>query len=215
MSLQTLLSELSAGNAERTPEEVRAVMTDAANQLEKEGVGNDALKAGENFPDIMVRSATGESISSGSLFADGPVIFNFYRGGWCPYCNLELKAYQDILPDIQSLGGSLAAITPEKPDSSLSTAEKNNLAYPVLTDDGNMLAAALGIVFEMPENLVGVYKKFKLDLSERNAGTGWSLAIPAVYVVAKGGQIVLASVDRDYTHRLEPALALEAMRKTV
>lgn len=188
------------------------MMRRAAAELEARGIGNDALKAGDTLPAAVLTSATGQDVNIADLLAKGPLIINFYRGGWCPYCNLELKAYQDILDEIEAVGGQLVAVSPEKPDGSLTTIEKNGLRFPVLTDNGNAFARSLGITFELPPELQALSLKMGNDLSARNPGAGWSLPIPAVYVVGRDGTIVLAHVERDYTTRLEPAEALAALR---
>lgn len=215
MSLQTLLEETRAGASKRIPEEALAVMRAADEELVAKGVGQNALKVGDTLPDATFTSATGDTVQMSNLLANGPLIINFYRGGWCPYCNFELKAYQDILGDISALGAQLVAVTPEKPDNSLSTTEKNALTFPVLTDNENAFAKALGIAFELPKPLQELYGKFGMDLPGLNAGSGWSLPIPATFVVDANGKIVLADVDVNYTRRLEPSDALAALKASV
>jgi len=212
MALQDLLQEVADGAAKRIPEEALAVMQAAQDELVAKGIGQDALKVGDMLPDAEFTNATGESVRLADLNAKGPLIITFYRGGWCPYCNLELKAYQDLLDEITSLGAQLVAVTPEKPDNSLSTTEKNALTFPVLTDNGNAFAKALGIAFELPPALQALYGKFGMDLPSLNAGSGWALPIPATYVVDATGKIVLADVDLQYTRRLEPSLAVDALK---
>jgi len=190
-------------------------MIEAAAELDAQGVGDQALSIGDDMPGVALTDVKGNTVSSADFFVDNPAIITFYRGGWCPYCNLELKAYQALLDDIKALGAALVAVTPEKPDSSLSTIEKNELSFPVLTDTGNALAKAIGIQFEFPEKLVKVYEQFGLDLSTHNDQTDWALPIPATFVVDRGGRIVLANVNRDYRERLEPSEAIAALKSCV
>ena len=211
-SLKELLAETSAQGVKRIPAEAMEVMLEAAAELDAQGVGDQSLKIGDMIPDMSMNDAHGNSLNSVDLCADGPAIFTFYRGGWCPYCNLELKAYQELLGDIKALGGTLVAISPEKPDNSLNTVEKNELQFPILTDSENAFARALGIVFELPAKLQAVYAGFGMDLAALNDNSGWTLPIPATFVVAKGGKIVLADVNRDYRERLEPSEALAALK---
>ncbi len=211
-SLKEILAETSAQGIKRIPPEALNIMMEAAAELDAQGVGDNALKAGDMMPDVKLTDAMGNSTSSGALYAHSPAIITFYRGGWCPYCNLELKAYQDLLSDITSLGATLAAVTPEKPDNSLSTIEKNQLSFPVLTDSGNSFAKEIGLMFELPEKLQAVYNGFGMDLAALNDNSGWTLPIPATFVVAKGGKIILADVNRDYRLRLEPSEALAALK---
>jgi peroxiredoxin len=123
-----------------------------------------------------------------------------------------MKAYQELLPEITSAGATLIGVTPEKPDNALSTIEKNALTYPVLTDAGNEFAKALGLVFELTGDLKALYAGFGLDLPNVNQDTGWTLPIPAVYVVGADGKILFADVDLNYTRRAEPSDAIAALK---
>lgn len=211
-SLKEILAETSAQGVKRIPPEAMQIMLESAAELDALGVGDKSLKAGDMMPDIAMSDAHGNTLNTGDLWANGPAIITFYRGGWCPYCNLELKAYQQLLGDINALGGTLVAVSPEKPDNSLSTIEKNELKFPVLTDSGNGLAKAIGIVFELPAKLQSVYSGFGMDLAALNDNSGWSLPIPATFVVDKGGKIIHADVNRDYRLRLEPSDAVAALK---
>ena len=215
MSLKALLEETVAASVNKIPPEAMAVIVQSSAELDAKGVGNSALKAGDTLPDATLTDANGKPVSIASLLEKGPLIINFYRGGWCPYCNFELKAYQGLLNDIQSLGGQLVAITPEQPDNSLSTIETNELKFPVLTDNRNEFAQALGLAFELPEKLQKVYAGFGLDLPGRNADSNWVLPIPATLVIKSDGEIVLSHVDRNYTKRLEPSDALAALKASL
>jgi peroxiredoxin len=211
MSLADLLAETRAASATRMPPEAIATITKINQQLEAEGIGQSALTAGDMLPNATLTNQNGEAVEIHALLSDGPLVLNFYRGGWCPYCNFELKAYQDLLPQFQAKGAQLVGVTPEKPDNSLSTREKNALSFPILTDAQNGFAKALGIAFNMPDDLVKLYSGFGLDLPNFNEGTGWALPIPATFVADGSGKILLADVDQDYTRRLEPTDALAAL----
>lgn len=211
MTLNALLQETLANSQTQFPPEALKIIREADEDLKTRGVGQDALKLGDTFPDATLSDANGKSVSLRALSQAGPLIISFYRGGWCPYCNLELKAYQDLLGEITALGGQLVAVSPEKPDNSLTTAEKNALSFPVLTDAGNQLAKAIGIAFELPIGLQNLFSGAGMNLPDLNAGTGWALPIPATFVVDRGGKIVLADVDPQYTRRLEPAAAIAAL----
>jgi len=211
MSLADLLAETRAGSVKKMPPEAIATIQKVNAQLEAEGIGNEALKAGDMLPDATLTNQNGEQVAISALLSNGPLVLNFYRGGWCPYCNFELKAYQDLLPQFQARGAQLVGVTPEKPDNSLSTQQKNELSFSILTDAQNGFAKALGIAFNMPDDLIKLYSGFGLDLPNFNEGTGWSLPIPATFVADSSGKILLADVDQDYTRRLEPADALAAL----
>ena len=110
---------------DRAPTHVKQSVAEATASLIESGVGQ-GLQVGEKAPDFTLVNATGEKVTLSELLQDRKVILNFYRGGWCPYCNLELKAYERILPKIKQKGAQLVAISPQMPDESLSTSEKNN-----------------------------------------------------------------------------------------
>lgn len=214
MSLQQILSDVAAQGAKRLPAGAIATMEKATADYAAAGIGKDALGVGDMLPDATLTDATGQQVTLSTLLAKGPLVLNFYRGGWCPYCNFELKAYQELMPEITELGATLVAVTPEKPDNSLSTAEKNELSFPVLTDTANQFAKALGIVFELQGDLKDLYQGFGLNLPNLNAESGWTLPIPAVYVVGADGKILFADVDLDYRRRAEPSEALAVLPST-
>jgi peroxiredoxin len=175
------------------------------------------LKVGDHAPAIVLENAKGATVDVGTLLKKGPVIVTFYRGGWCPYCNLELKAYQDILPEIVAAGASLVAISPEKPDDTVSTAEKNALTFEVLSDVGQNVGRAFGLVYEFTEELKRAYNGFNLDIPTRNGTPGeWALPVSATYVIDRNGSIVYAYTDADYRDRADPRDVLAVLtRKAV
>ncbi|NET11196.1 MAG: AhpC/TSA family protein [Symploca sp. SIO2B6] len=187
------------------PEPVKTTMAKATQDLIASGIMDQVLKVGETLPTITLPNATGQQVSIQDLLQSGPVVISFYRGGWCPYCNLELKALQSKLPGIKALGAQLVAISPETPDNSLSTSEKNALEFEVLSDAGNQVAKSLGLVFTLPEELRPLYAQFGIDLPAYNGDSTFELPIPATYIVAQDGTIALAFADPDYTKRLEPS----------
>ena len=141
------------------------------------------------------------------------MVINFYRGGWCPYCNVELREFQKVLPEIKELGATLIAISPELPDNSLSTKEKNELDFEVLSDQGNKVAKDFGLVFEMADELKKVYDKFGLDIPKFNGDDSWEIPMPATYVIDSDGTVKFSFVDADYTVRAEPSDVIEALKK--
>ena len=138
---------------------------------------------------------------------------SFYRGGWCPFCNLELWALQKILPEIERLGASLVAVSPELPDASLNTLEKHRLQFQVLSDRGNQVARQFGLVFTLPQELRPVYEQFGIDIPPHNGDQSFELPLPATYVIASDGTIRYAFVNSDYTQRAEPSDIIAACAK--
>lgn len=212
--MSTLQQDLDAFKAEFTAKlskEKADIMNRADADLAATDIMNRALKAGNTAPDFFLPDATGRKISLYETLKQSPVILVFYRGGWCPYCNLELRAYQRLLPEIRKAGAQLIAISPQTPDASLSTQEKNALAYPVLSDAGNAAAKAFGILFDMPAYLSELYAGFGNDLTMINEAGTWALPLPATYVIGQDGKILKAFVETDYRVRMEPQTALDAI----
>jgi peroxiredoxin len=199
--------------ASRTPE-VNAMMDALVERLRRSDTARDAPRAGDRAPEFALPSARGETVRLGELLARGPVVVAFYRGGWCPYCNLQLRAYERVLGEIHALGASLVAISPQLPDGSLSTVERDELSFPVLSDVGNVVARAYGLVFAVPEDVVRFYAEAKgFDLAAVNGAARAELPVPGCFVIGRDGVVALADVDPDYTRRLEPAAILDALRE--
>jgi peroxiredoxin len=143
------------------------------------------------------------------------VVVVFYRGGWCPYCNLHLRGFQRRLQEFRELGAKIVAISPQLPDNSLSTKEKDELEFPVLSDVGNKVARQFGIVFELSDELVALYRQLGHALEDFNGTAGKSeLPVPATFLVDQSGMIRLAHVDVDYTRRLDPDDIIEVLKTT-
>ncbi|MGJ3253074.1 MAG: peroxiredoxin-like family protein [Elainellaceae cyanobacterium] len=211
MSLNQRIAELRAENQAKIPAEFRTVMAQATEDLATSGILDQVRREGDRIPEITLPNAVGKSIRVQDLLAHGPVVISFYRGEWCPYCNLELRALQQALPDIQAQGATLVAISPETPDHSLSASEKHELTFEVLSDVGNQVAREFGLVFKISPELLPIYEKFGIDIAAHNGDESYELPIPATYVVDRNGTIVHAFVDADYTQRLEPAEIIEAL----
>jgi len=214
MSLKEQLAEYRAGWFKRVPAERQAVMERHINEI-RNGLAKTVLKAGDRAPPIVLTDAKGAIVDIKSLLSRGPVIVTFYRGGWCPYCNLELRAFQQILPEIKAVGAALVAISPEKPDDTLSTAEKNALDFEVLSDVGQKVGRAFGLVYTFSDELKWAYREFGLDIPGKNGADEWALPISATYVIRQDGTIAYAYTDADYRDRAEPAAVLRALKDAV
>lgn len=164
------------------------------------------LAAGMEAPDFLLPGADGVLHSLRGLTAEGPAVLVFYRGGWCPYCNIHLRGLQRELARIEATGARLVAISPQLPDASLSSSEKNALSFAVLSDVGNHVARRFGIVFELSGELQDLYRQFGHGLEIVNGPAGAvELPVPAVFVVGQDRRVLLAYADLDYTQRMDPA----------
>jgi len=213
MSLTDKLAAMRAGAKERIPAETLQTMRAATQGLKDAGIDDRSPKPGDAAPDFALPNARGDTVSSDAMRARGPMVVSFYRGGWCPYCNAELRALQEKLPEITDLGASLVAVSPEVPDKTLSTTEKNELSFEVLSDQGNRVARNFGLVFTLPDTLRPIYEKFGIDLAATNGDDSFELPVPATFVIDGKGVVRHAFVDADYTQRLDPVEVVAALRE--
>ncbi len=173
-------------------------------KLSESGLGVRALTSGDKAPLFSLSDVHGKKIVLTDLLNQGPVVINFYRGDWCPYCNLELRAFQRASAEISALGANLVSISPQLPGGTLISTEKFLLTLEILSDIGNQVAHKFGLVFKLDMNMIPVYKHFGIDLPVVNGDDSYELPIPATYVVDKHGMIVKDYVNSDYTKRLDP-----------
>ncbi|NYH14781.1 peroxiredoxin-like family protein [Paraburkholderia bryophila] len=210
MSLQDKLdafkADFKAGKAPYfAPPEIHPVMERATAELVASGQAERALRAGDKAPAFTLTDPDGTLVSSTELLEKGPLVISFYRGVWCPYCNMELQALEEALPEFQAAGASLVAISPQTPVNSRKSVRQNKLSFAILSDARNDVAAAFGLRFALPDYLVELYKALKNDLPAVNGDPSWTLPMPARYVVGQDGTILYSEVNPDYTRRPEPA----------
>ena len=217
MSLQTKLdafkTDFEAGRPPYSvPRSVIEIMHRATDELIASAAAARALKAGDTAPPFVLNDQDGTPVSSAALLAQGPLVVSFYRGVWCPYCNLELQALQEALPAFSKLGANLVAISPQTAANSRKSKRTNGLEFPILSDPANETAAAFGLRFALPDYLVELYKNLKNDLPAFNGEGSWTLPMLARFVIGQDRVIRYAEVNPDYTHRPEPADMLPALR---
>jgi peroxiredoxin len=204
-SLKEQLDDLAGRSRARMPAATATVVQSALDEIQKSGVTDRALKVGQRAPDFALPDAKNKMVSLSEVLAKGPAVISFYRGGWCPYCNLSLHALQEALSQIESTGATLIAISPQVPDQSLSTAEKDSLAFPVLSDAENKIAKKFGIVYQLPADLAKLTKGFGVDLAKYNGDQSNELPLAATYILKQDRTVVYAFVDVDYKKRMEPS----------
>jgi peroxiredoxin len=211
-TLSEQLADYRASWRNRVPADRQASMDQHVAHLAASGIARSAKQVGDRAPDIRLRDQHGNVFDVAALLAKGPVVVTFYRGGWCPFCNLELKAYQALLPRIAAAGANIVAISPEKPDDTVSTAEKNALSFPVLSDIGHAVGKAFGVVYAFTDDVRQVYDGFKLDIPSKNGTPGdWSLPLSATYVIGANGVILFADTRVDYRERTDPEEVLRVL----
>jgi peroxiredoxin len=204
--------QLKAAAAERLPAEVVEVFDRSIQNLLDQGVPSEVVAVGDTWPSFALNDAAGSSVSLDQLVETGPAVFVFYRGGWCPYCNLALRTYQrELVPELSKFGARLVAISPQTPDQSLSTVEKAELDFTVLSDPGNRVAQSVGIVFQQSDDVLKAQHKLGLDLEAVNAEGSTQLPRPTVLIVDQDRVVRFVDVQPDYTARTEVTDVLAAL----
>ncbi|TXF87605.1 AhpC/TSA family protein [Neolewinella aurantiaca] len=214
MSLTQELLAANQTNRANIPGETLAKMDAATQALLDDHIEDRAPKAGDTLPGFNLPGVDGSKVSLTDALNGKPFgVVTFYRGGWCPYCNIQLAHLQNRLPEIEALNAELIAITPETPDNSLNTKEKHDLSFAVLSDIDNSYARELGMVFALPDSIREIYGQFGLDVAKFNGNDDWELPLPATFVIKADGEILHAFTPADYTKRLDPDVILEVLRK--
>ena len=199
MSLREALMEFNQGVVSQIPPDVMDRLNDATETLARSGLSDQAIKTGDIAPVFDLPELGGERFVLSDALATGPVVITFYRGAWCPYCNLEMQALQQALPEIKGVAGSLVAIAPELPEHAAQIRDKGNLSFPLLHDRDNNIARQYGLVFTLQTELRPIYESFGIDLIASQGNRSFELPMPATYIVDSNGVVAHAFIDVDYT----------------
>ncbi|MFI9389049.1 peroxiredoxin-like family protein [Kutzneria sp. NPDC052558] len=211
-SIASRVEEMHQGMAGRMPEEVAARFAQEQAALDAAGTPAEVAKPGSAMPDGDLLDAHGTPTTLTAATAGKPAVVVFYRGGWCPYCNLALRAYQqELVPALESRGAALVAVSPQKPDGSLSAQEANELNYAVLSDPGNQIAGQLGILTAPSDGARESQLAMGLDLTAVNADGTTTLPMPTTVVLDAEGVIRWIDVHPNYTTRSEVSDILAAL----
>jgi peroxiredoxin len=209
-SLQAKLDSMRLNFVNTAPSELVVTFERGVEQVRETGVLDEALAVGDTAVDFSLPSAVGDSISLAELRKQGPVVLIWYRGGWCPYCNTQLRAMREILPELRSHNATMVAISPETPDNSMTTVEKSELDFEVLSVVGNRVAHQYGIVYKLPDEVASAFEG-RIDLEAYNGDDSKELPLAVTYVVGRDGVIRYAFLDADYRKRAEPSRILEVL----
>ena len=208
------VNDVKAAAATRLPAEVVAVFASDQGALADRGIPTGAVAVGDELAPFALPDATGQTRTLDDLTANGPAVIVFYRGGWCPYCNLTLRTYQrDLLPQLRAHSARLVAISPETPDASLSTQEKAELTYTVLSDTGARLASAVGITFDPSDEGLAAQRTLGVDIRTTRADGGTMLPMPTVLIVDQDHTVRFVDIHPDYTGRTEVNDILAALHR--
>ncbi len=212
MSLKHDIEKMQETLFQQLPAQAVVKLATGRQELVRSGIADKALKKGDKAPAFSLPAVTGKLIHSTELLQKGPLVVSFYRGGWCPYCDLELRALQRVLNDIETLGAQLVVISPQIPEASRATSDDRDLQFEVLSDVGNTVARAFGLVFTLDRELKELYLTLDIDLSAANGNDSGELPIPATYIIAPDNTIIYSYVNADYTQRAEPGDIIAAIK---
>lgn len=214
MSLQDKLDAVKTKfETEMAPPQVVEIMHRVTDELIASGQAQRALNTGDIAPFFTLPDPEGRLVSSRELLAKGPLVLTFYRGVWCPFCNLDLQAIEGVRAEIEAFGASLVAISPQTAPNSRKSQSSNKLGFAILSDKGSEVAAQFGLRWRLPDDLQAVHKKLGADLTAFNGENSWTLPMPARYVIGRNGVIVYAEINPDYTRRPEPSDLLPVLKK--
>jgi peroxiredoxin len=211
--LQQQIDEFIAEGASWLPAGLLQDLLRPTRQLINSGTAEQALKEGMQTPDFTLPDARGNAVTLSHLLTQGPVVMTFYRGQWCPYCHLMLRAYQQALPHMQARGASMVAISPQTPDHSRALAEKLELTFALLSDMGNQVACQFGLVFTIDEAVRGAHKQVGADLPRFNGTESWELPMAGTFLIDQSGTVRLAFVHPDFTRRLDPSVVIARLNE--
>ncbi len=181
-----------------------ATFQQATTDLQQTDLVQRSLPVGATLPDFELPNLAGELVTSQQLLAAGPLVLSFYRGSWCPFCSLELKALEIALPAIAELGATLVSISPELPRRTRQLADEQALRHLLLHDRGNQFAQQLGLTFTLSADVRQTYQELGIALPRFNGDESHKLPVPATFIIATDGTIAYRFVNPDYTKRLDP-----------
>jgi peroxiredoxin len=212
-SLRDRLLEIRAGIAEYVRPENQSVHDRVVEALRASGLAARILPVGARAPEFTLSDQDGRPVASADLLARGPLVVDFFRGRWCPFCMTELEAWRDAAARAASLGASIVAISPQQVRHNFFAADQHRLRFPVLSDPGNAVARAFGLVYEVPEEQKALYRRVFVNLEHLNGMSfdEWSLPLPANYVIGKDGTVLYAWASPDYKERAEPEEVLAVL----
>jgi len=205
MRLQDELDALRDKCYVNTPPHISRVRQEAIDDLISSAIAESAIHAGDHAPEFRLRDPDGKTISSYDLLNSGPVLIIFYRGGWCPYCSLDLRAIQAIAGRLRSSGASIVAVSQQSAHESRSAERVNGLSFPSLVDRGGKVARAFGLRWKLSRELRAAEIESGLDLAAVNGEPSWTLTMPARYVISPEGVVEYADISADYTRRCDPS----------
>ncbi|SEL08656.1 Peroxiredoxin [Aquimarina amphilecti] len=215
MTLQEQLKQMRNATMERMPQSIIKVFTNSIDNIRKNHLKENAHQVGDNVTDMSLQNINGDHLLLSDFIKKEFLILNFYRGGWCPYCNMELREYENLRKSFNALGVDIVGISAEIPELANQTITKNALSFPVLTDIDAKLMKATGIIFKLDEASKKEFQNFGMDFTKIHGNNNFELPVPAVYVIDKKMEVVFVHFEEDYMTRLEPMELLNILKTNI
>ncbi|WP_281991531.1 peroxiredoxin-like family protein [Aquimarina aggregata] len=204
MILQKQTEHLRQNILKRMPKSIVDTFKTDISQLKKQKLKENALQVGDTLPNSILRTINNDVVNLQSLHTSNFLIINFYRGGWCPYCNMELREYERLQNEFKVNNTNIISISAELPNLANQTSNKNTISHPILTDTDATFMKEIGIIFKLSKNAQKDFAGFGMDFVNIHGNENYELPVPAVYVVDKGFRIIFRYFEEDYMKRLEP-----------
>jgi peroxiredoxin len=214
-SLREIFAERKELIAKYVPAETQAIHARAVAELKERNLAANILPAGSKIPDFSLQDHDGKSVSSSALLAKGRLVLCFIRGRWCPFCVGQMEAMNLVLPEVEQVGATLAAVSPQTVQQSFFMRDQHKLRFPLLSDAGNKVARQFGLAYRIPDEQRAVYQRAFVNLPFVNGDDSWELPIPATYIVGRDGIVLYASANEDYAERPEPEDIVRALNQSL
>lgn len=213
MTLTAQVKQMRNATLTRMPQSIVQTFKEGIEEIRTNQLKENALQKGDIIPDFSLTDIQGNTVNLKDLHQSEFLILNFYRGGWCPYCNMELREYERLKSDFSKTGANIVAISAEVTELANQTTQKNTISFPILTDVDAQFMKAIGIVFQLNEATKKDYTGFGMDFTRIHGNDNDELPVPAVYVIDKNMEIVFVHFEEDYMTRIEPAAVLDAIKQ--
>ncbi|MDF1658980.1 MAG: peroxiredoxin-like family protein [Verrucomicrobiales bacterium] len=208
LSLNEQIQLWNAEHASEFPDEVQQIFAAKTREIIESGLASQCLTQGDDAPDFSITNGKGETVQLGEKLQNGPAILSFYRGTWCPYCNLEFQALLDRLPQFRERDAVILALSPQVQDRQESPATQG---FEDLSDQGNAVARRYGLVYPLGEEIAKIYRSFGLHLEKLNGDDSLELPLPATYIIDRDARIRYAFTSGDISERAEPEELVEVL----
>ena len=213
MTFQEKLAQKKIEIEGSMPPEAVKIMHEATQVLVDQGLEEGVIKVGSKITDFVLENQNNDKVRLSDLYKDKPLVITFYRGVWCPYCNIDLEMLNEINPELKDKGVNLVAISPELPKYSRTIVKKENLSFDILFDAENKAAEHFGLKWAFQKDLKELYIQFGLDMEKLNGDDSWTLPMPGRFLIDTDGVVQYAEAAADYTKRPNPDNLFEAIDK--